>query len=149
MTTAPRSASIAATVDFPEPIPPVRPIKRTAAHSSERRRFGNATVGRARRLRHPQRVLTSRAHAIRAVAIALVACSAASACTAEGETPGQRTRVFYAAIADGRFDAARDSLVSGAGLRALERRFGSFAAWATRATKNSTVMRTEVLDESV
>jgi hypothetical protein len=84
-----------------------------------------------------------------AIIVSLTAFSLAGACTAEQGTPRRRAELFYDAIADGRLDAARACLVEGAGLRALERRFGSFAAWATRATKNETVMRAEVLGENV
>ena len=91
-----------------------------------------------------------RARAVAVVAVSLAAFSVAGACTGEHrDTPRRRAELFYGAIAGGRLDAARASLVDGAALRALERRFGSLAAWATRATKNETVMRAEVLAETV
>jgi hypothetical protein len=95
-------------------------------------------------------VHTGRGRAVTVIAVSVAALSAAGACSgARDEPPGKRVAAFYAAMAEGRLGAARDALLPGPALHGLERRFGSFSAWAGRATKNRIVMRTEVLREDV
>jgi hypothetical protein len=79
----------------------------------------------------------------------VVALTSACACAADRPASARETaRLFYDAAAKGELDRARALLLPTARLHALERRFGSFASWASRATKNGTVARVEILDET-
>jgi hypothetical protein len=79
---------------------------------------------------------------------ALVLALSASGCRVHDDGgAGDTVRSFYAAAAQGDMDHLRAALVAGPRLRGLERRFGALESWATRATKNGTIARVEVLDE--
>jgi hypothetical protein len=87
------------------------------------------------------------AFAVVRAALLLTACTATT-CRSHPQAAGEVARSFYEAAAQGDMRTARSALIAGTRLRSLERRFGALESWATRATKNNTVTRIELLDEA-
>jgi hypothetical protein len=78
---------------------------------------------------------------------ALMLALGASGCRVhDARGAGDTVRSFYAAAAQGDMGQVRAALAGGSRLHGLERRFGALESWATRATKNGTIARVEVLD---
>jgi hypothetical protein len=82
------------------------------------------------------------------VVLVLVVSSALGACSSPKRGgAGEHVQRFYEAASQGDVARARAALLPGAPLRSLARRFGGLGSWASRATKNGTVARVEVVGE--